>query len=624
MWALAEILSSPAHQIVELTTVSQIPSIPPRTRMSSEPECQEIVVLEPAEPVITHNISAPTSALISSMLSSIEESGSRHSLVGSGRVRVELDPCQSRLSHLELQRRARKSRRFTFKYRGERLINVFPLELKHVPLDLMQKLKEEREAKRSQLDARHDYILGIVASSLGLDSAEVEDAILDGSQIERIDRFFAAGGLPHLMFYYQEVDPNETGILTGTARSRKPKLFVTEGNDVALSGTCIFFVRSNTSKTVTTENVHKEVSFNILDTSDNGLLRSMEQLLSEIFIPAVKRMNQGWGELNTNQAASVRQEFLNTLDGFVSVLNGAQQSLLEKVNLKECETYDLKALKGPSDYLTAANSTEALEKIETCMKVWIKQIEQVLAESDQLRKEADDLGPRAELDHWKKRMSRFNYLLDQLKAQEVKAVLGVLTVAKSKLLKTWRELDTRITDAANEAKDNVKYLYTLEKFCDPLYNSDPVSMIDAIPGLINAVRMIHSISRYYNTSEKITSLFVKVTNQMITACKAYITNNGTTTIWDQPQDVIVEKLKAAIRLNQEYQHCFHKTKQKLEQIPTERQFDFSEMYIFGKFDTFQRRLNKIIDMFSAITMYSTLQDSKIEGLEVMATRFQYG
>lgn len=75
---------------------------------------------------------------------------------------------------------------------------------------------------------------------------------------------------------------------------------------------------------------------------------------------------------------------------------------------------------------------------------------------------------------------------------------------------------------------------------------------------------------------------------------------------------------------QEYQRCFHKTKEKLEQTPNERQFDFSEMYIFGKFDTFQRRLNKILEMFCTITTYSALQDSKIEGLETMATRFQVG
>uniref|UniRef100_A0A8C0FTI7 Dynein axonemal heavy chain 5 n=1 Tax=Bubo bubo TaxID=30461 RepID=A0A8C0FTI7_BUBBB len=275
-----------------------------------------------------------------------------------------------------------------------------------------------------------------------------------------------------------------------------------------------------------------------------------------------------------------------------------------------------------SDYLMVANSIDSLKRIEVCMKGWTKQIEQVLAENDQLRKEADDLGPRVELDYWKKRLSKFNYLTDQLKSPDVKAVLGVLTAAKSKLLKNWRVLDIRITDAANEAKDNVKYLYSLEKCCDPLYNSDPVSMVDAIPGLINAIQMIQSISQYYNTSEKIASLFVKVTNQMITACKSYITNNNTATIWNQPQERVMEKLQVAIRLKQEYQNCFHKVKEKLEQNPAERQFDFSEMYIFGKFETFHRRLVKIIDVFNTMKTYSILQESKIEGLEGMITKYE--
>ena len=37
-----------------------------------------------------------------------------------------------------------------------------------------------------------------------------------------------------------------------------------------------------------------------------------------------------------------------------------------------------------------------------------------------------------------------------------------LQVAKSKTLKTWQELERRITDTANETKDNVKFLYTLK------------------------------------------------------------------------------------------------------------------------------------------------------------------
>ncbi|XP_041488031.1 dynein heavy chain 5, axonemal [Microtus oregoni] len=515
-------------------------------------------------------------------------------------------------------------------HRGQKRITEFlDLELQMVGR-CQQRLKEEKEAKRARLDGRHDYLFAIVASCLDLNKLEVEDALLEGNQIERIDQLFPPGGLRHLMFYYQNVEGAEAGQFGSTGgvnpvsgKVKKPKVFVTEGKDVALTGVCVFFIRSDPSKAITAENIHREVSFNMLDTADGGLLNSVRRLLSDIFIPALRASSHGWGELEGLQdASSIRQEFLSSLEGFVGVLSGAQDSLKEKVNLQKCDIFELTSLKEPVDYLALASNPETVEKTEGCMKVWIKQTEQILAENNQLRKEADDVGPRAELEHWKKRLSKFDYLLDQLKSPEVKAVLAVLAAAKSKLLKVWWETDIRITDAANEAKDNVKYLYTLEKCCDPLYSSDPISMIDAIPTLINAIKMIHSISHYYNTSEKITSLFVKVTNQMISACKAHITNNGTATIWSQPQDIVTQKILSAIQLKQGYQSCFHETKQKLKQNPNEKQFDFSEMYIFGKFETFHRRLAKIMDIFTTIKTYSVLQDSKIEGLEDLVTKYQ--
>ncbi|NWS16459.1 DYH5 protein, partial [Pachyramphus minor] len=165
--------------------------------------------------------------------------------------------------------------------------------------------------------------------------------------------------------------------------------------------------------------------------------------------------------------------------------------------------------------------TEVTERLEEVVRIWTKQIRQVLVESEQIRREADDVGPSAELEHWKTRMSSFNSLLDEIKSSRVKKIISILQAARSKTLKQWKELDSSITIAANEAKDNVRYLYTLDKFFGPLANASPV-MMEHIPSLMNTICMIYCTSSYYNTSERMTSLFLKITNQMINTCKMYL------------------------------------------------------------------------------------------------------
>ena len=87
---------------------------------------------------------------------------------------------------------------------------------------------------------------------------------------------------------------------------------------------------------------------------------------------------------------------------------------------------------------------------------WCKQIEHVLAESEQMRREADEIGPHHELDHWKARMVKFNSITDQLKSPSCKKVINILNAVKSKtILRTWKDLDNRVTDAANESKVSV-------------------------------------------------------------------------------------------------------------------------------------------------------------------------
>lgn len=96
-------------------------------------------------------------------------------------------------------------------------------------------------------------------------------------------------------------------------------------------------------------------------------------------------------------------------------------------------------------------------------------------------------------------MAKLNSVMEQLKKDEYKVVLTVIQAARSTEYKQWKDCDLAITDAVNEAKDNVKYLASLEKYIEPLYTGTPSHIIDMLPGLLKNIRMMYSIARYYST-----------------------------------------------------------------------------------------------------------------------------
>lgn len=88
--------------------------------------------------------------------------------------------------------------------------------------------------------------------------------------------------------------------------------------------------------------------------------------------------------------------------------------------------------------------------------------------------------------------------------------LQVLNLAHSKFIKFWRETDKKITYCYNEARNNAKFIQAMEKCCHSLYLHDPVRMKDSVLSLLQTIRLIHSVSQFYNTSERTSSLMVKV------------------------------------------------------------------------------------------------------------------
>ena len=68
----------------------------------------------------------------------------------------------------------------------------------------------------------------------------------------------------------------------------------------------------------------------------------------------------------------------------------------------------------------------------------------MLTANEQMRREADDTGPLAEIEHWCQLSVRVNALLEQTKTHECKMAIGILHVARSKLMKVILKTEIRV------------------------------------------------------------------------------------------------------------------------------------------------------------------------------------
>lgn len=310
------------------------------------------------------------------------------------------------------------------------------------------------------------------------------------------------------------------------------EFFVTDGERVKLKGKGVYFVRCtppgrpiNISGGNDNEVLFGEISANTVT--------SLNTIINQVYKPLVDRLDESaWGVCEEDQ----KKEFNSVFDKFAVELKEALKSLQTNITLEQFPRrweQDAKNRQKVPDQ-------QMISDFEKIFNEWSEQIQEALDSTDNEKKEEKDAGPKQELDYWKQRMRKLTGISEQLRSKNCRTVYDVLTQASQQpsdqlakprdkiYLSTskWRSIELRVTEALNEAKDNVKYLQTLEKFIEPLYDGTPETIKETLPALMNSIKMIHTIARYYNTNERMTGLFVKITNQMIKNCRTNILNFG--------------------------------------------------------------------------------------------------
>lgn len=199
----------------------------------------------------------------------------------------------------------------------------------------------------------------------------------------------------------------------------------------------------------------------------------------------------------------LRDELLISVQKFASQIQQTIQQIEGDVKLV---MPDIDVLADPQKL---ARDQQLVSQLEKVVDSWTKVISTTLEE--QFTKYPQGNGPLAEIEFWKERNSALNALYLQLQVPSAQAVLSVLKAAGSASQVTFEITKSDLNKYYVEAKDNVKFLMTLERhFKIIAHGASLQSVTDTMLAMVNSLRMVWVISRHYNTDERMVPLMERI------------------------------------------------------------------------------------------------------------------
>ena len=329
------------------------------------------------------------------------------------------------------------------------------------------------------LQARHRFIVSRLDQAFGIeDEALVEDLVREESMLEKINHFFSPEGPGRVFFFCEKRSPPKPAELEGedpeaaaaaaalalSGGAPRVALYFSDGSMRRVPpnalGRAVYFMKRQIKVEEKlpppldpTNSTDGELSYGVIDSP----LKSLEAMLRCLFKPMLETQNaRVWGKAS----AEHQNEFMVGVDGFLQNVNESLKSLSGGLELRKPDPKhdDVPMLVAASNPAIVAHFTELLDE-------WCTRIETYLDDSDRSRWETPESGPATELEYWRRRSQRLTSITDQLKTKQCKSVIAMLTTVTKQpedvlidrqrvlaLVRTWKQIDVSITEAANESK----------------------------------------------------------------------------------------------------------------------------------------------------------------------------
>lgn len=282
------------------------------------------------------------------------------------------------------------------------------------------------------LDARGKWVSRIAAQALDVSAAQVEACLSESMHV--VNSFFNAEGQRHTKL-----------VLTRVPDGRPHSIALVTEERPALTGRAVYFCRLEPEKPVSSVAIESELTFG---TVTEGLaIEGLQQVLEEVVAPGLKADIYGWSKRLPPQASA---DFFVALDKCATVFSEAVDGLRGGMELaKPGEALRALGAAGTFELSRAAEDEATLQECERVVEDWCAQTARLLHDKDENHPEPEGSGPSTELEYWRRRMTALNSITEQLKQAHCRAVISVLGLAKSRVLKRWKAFDNQVHHPAS-------------------------------------------------------------------------------------------------------------------------------------------------------------------------------
>ncbi|XP_071826175.1 dynein axonemal heavy chain 10-like isoform X2 [Apostichopus japonicus] len=379
---------------------------------------------------------------------------------------------------------------------------------------------------------------------------------------------------------------------------------------------CVYFIR-NTPGMVDLPNTIDEAHEILPQFFEYGILNGhslvmLEQIITQVYLPLLSFNSHKNGEAPTEaeeQAAGLsstsqddfdddvseaesskvnlaelkhraylRDEFLINMQKFVSHISRTIQHIEGEVRL---EVPDLDT---DGDENELAGNEELVHDIEEACLQWTRQISSAL--EFQLKKTPQGKGPLPEIDFWRERNSALSALNEQLKLPNVRRMLSILSckdaLGDHAILQNFELHCSELSKYHVEAKDNVRFLSTLERhFKNVTHGAGFQIVLDTIPSMMNALRMVWIISRHYNNDDRMVPLMERIAWQLAERVAKVI---NIRTIFKDTHPQIKARTHEAKKTLELWKDCYFEVRAKIEASGRDARWEFDRKRLFERTD----------------------------------------